>query len=282
MGIPTKLSLVSAMAILASVGSLQAADIIPEPVEPRVVELPPVEHAGGWYLRGDISMDWVDDFDATYATNTYTSSEIDRGFNFGIGAGYQFNEFFRADFTIERFSADFSGSTAGSCAFDGGGVIIAGSCSSVESADFSAWSTMANAYFDFGNFSGFTPYAGAGIGASYVSWDSYTSVETCTRTSVVTDACNTVGAANYVAPGTGAISSTSTITYAGDESWKFSYALMAGFSYDLTNQLKLDVGYKYTNIVSGAMINDIGGGISVDHSDLGIHAVRAGLRYMIW
>jgi hypothetical protein len=44
----TKLSVVSAIAILASVYSVQAADIIPEP---PVIELPPVERFGGWYLR---------------------------------------------------------------------------------------------------------------------------------------------------------------------------------------------------------------------------------------
>ncbi len=246
---------------------------------PRL-EMP--EEFGGWYLRGDISIDWVDDFDTTYVGNTFTSSELDQGFNFGIGVGYQFNKYFRADFTIERFSSDFSGSTAGSCAYDTGGVIVEGSCTSTDSAEFSAWSTMANGYFELGNYHGFTPYAGAGIGASYVSWDNYVSLETCTRPSVVTDSCYTAGDSRYTAPGAGAASTTTAVNYSGDGSWRFSYALMAGFSYDLWENLKLDAGYKYTNAMDGTMLPDIGGGISVNHGDIGIHAVRLGLRYQIW
>ncbi len=274
-----KLTITAAVALIAVVNSAGAADYVEEP---PVVELPPVEQFGGWYLRGDISVDWVDDFDTTFVGNSFIQSELDQGYNIGIGIGYQIDEFFRADITLERFASDFDGTTAGSCAFDGFGSAIVGSCRSVESADFTAWSAMANVYIDIGHFSGFTPYAGAGIGASYVSWDSYRSIDTCTRSSVATSSCYSAGSAAYVAPGAGGATSTRTTSYEGDDSWKFSYALMAGFSYDLTENLKLDAGYKYTNIASGPIINDIGGGASVDHDDLGIHAFRVGLRYQIW
>lgn len=274
-----KLTLIATVAILGVARSAGAADI---PEDPPVVELPPVEKFGGWYLRGDISADWVDTFSAKYAGNSYTSTKIDQGYNFGIGAGYQITEYLRADLTLERFGSDFSGSTVGSCAFTAGGTAIAGSCSSVESAKFTAWTGMANAYIDLGTFSGITPYAGLGLGASYVSWDSYQSVDTCTRTSVATNSCFTAGTAAYVAPGAGGVTSTRTTSYNGNQSWLFSYAFMAGFSYDLNENLKLDVGYKYTNIATGALIDNIGGGVSVDHSALGIHAVRLGLRYQVW
>lgn len=265
--------------MLVASQAMRAAEMLPDP---PVVELPPTEQFGGWYLRGDVSMDWVDDFDTTYVGNTYTSSTLDDGYNFGIGAGYQLNEFFRADVTLERFGSNFNGTTVGSCAFDAGGIAVPGSCTSVEVADFTAWSAMANAYFELGNFSGFTPYAGAGLGASYVSWENYVSVDTCTRTNVATESCFLAGTAAYVAPGTGTTTSTRTTRFDGDKSWKFSYALMAGVSYDITDNLKIDAGYKYTNIATGALINDIGGGASVDHANLGVHAVRVGLRYLIW
>ena len=274
-----KLTIISALSIIAATRIASAADILEEP---PVVELPPVEKFGGWYLRGDISADWVKEFDSVYAGTNYTLSEIDQGYNFGIGVGYQITDFIRADITLERFGADFNGATAGSCAFDAGGAAIVGSCRSVESADFSAWTGMANAYIDIGNFSGITPYAGVGLGASYVSWDSYQSVDTCTRTNVATNSCFTTGSAAYVAPGAGGATSTRTTSFDGDQSWLFTYAFMAGFSYDLTENLKLDAGYKYTNIATGPIIDNIGGGISVDHDAIGIHAFRVGLRYQVW
>ena len=273
-----KLTIAGAVVLLAVVNSANAADYSEEP---PVVELPPVEKFGGWYLRGDISVDLVDDFNTTYVGNSFILSELDQGYNVGIGVGYQINEFLRADLTIERFASDFNGTTAGSCAFIGG-VAVVGSCASVESAEFTAWTGMANAYVDVGNFSGLTPYIGAGLGASYVSWDSYQSIDTCTRTNVATSSCYAAGSAAYVAPGAGGSTSTRTTSFAGDQSWKFSYAFMAGVSYDLSENLKLDAGYKYTNIASGPIINDIGGGASVDHEAIGIHAFRVGLRYQIW
>ena len=274
-----KFTVAGAVVFLVAVNSANAADYNEGP---PVVELPPVKKFGGWYLRGDISMDLVNDFDTTYGGNNFTLSELDQGYNVGIGIGYQINELLRADLTLERFASDFNGATAGSCAFDSAGAAISGSCRSVESAEFSALSAMANGYIDIGHFGGLTPYAGAGVGTSYVSWDSYQSVDTCTRASVATSSCYAAGSSTYVAPGAGSTTSTRTTSHDDDQSWKFSYTLMAGFSYDISENLKLDAGYKYTNIESGPIIDDIGGGVSVDHEALGIHALRVGLRYQIW
>lgn len=279
MGKIKALSLASAIIVVGMGSSAHTADYSPEP---PVMELPPIVQFGGWYLRGDLSVDQVSNFDVTYGGNSFNNSEIDNGVNFGIGIGYQVSEHFRTDLTLERFGSSFSGATSGSCAYDAGGGVIGGSCWSNESSDFAAWSAMANGYWEMGNFSGWIPYAGAGLGASYVSWNDYRSVNTCTRTTVATDACYSAGEASYVAPGAGGTTSVSSVSYATDESWKFSYALMAGFSYELSQSLKLDLGYKYTSIASGTLISNIGGGTSVDHGDLGIHAVRLGLRYQMW
>ena len=45
----------------------------------------------------------------------------------------------------------------------------------------------------------------------------------------------------------------STSVNGGDDGWRFTYALMAGFAYDLTTNFKLDLGYKYRNIDGGDM-----------------------------
>ena len=74
---------------------------------------PPVEDFGGWYLRGDIgfSNQRVKRLNnALDAANTSSNQHL--GFNaagiFGLGVGYQFNNWFQADVTGEyRFSTGF-------------------------------------------------------------------------------------------------------------------------------------------------------------------------------
>ncbi len=79
MGSHKRLSIVSAIAILVSAYSVHAADYIPEP---PIVELPPVEKFGGWYLRGDIgyasvSVDEVSYFQGPTRTGSFEIHEID-------------------------------------------------------------------------------------------------------------------------------------------------------------------------------------------------------------
>ena len=87
-----------------------------------------------------------------------------------------------------------------------------------------AWLLLANAYADLGTYYGFTPYVGAGIGGAHVKWD---------------DLHNTIGPV--------------TTVHEGAENWRFAWALMAGTAYCLTDNLKLDVGYRFSHINGGRM-----------------------------
>ena len=79
---------------------------------------------------------------------------------FGLGVGYKFNDWFRADVTGEyRGKANFHGSD--NVAFTGGQGVDNYSGSKSE------WLFLANAYVDLGTWSCFTPYIGAGVGGSY-------------------------------------------------------------------------------------------------------------------
>src|SRR5215207_7081583 len=89
-----------------------AADmaIAPPPYAPAVVE-----DFGGWYLRGDIgfSNQRVDRLNNAL-DSTLTSSVQKNSFNtagiFGVGVGYKFNNWFRADVTGEyRGNSQFFG-----------------------------------------------------------------------------------------------------------------------------------------------------------------------------
>jgi opacity protein-like surface antigen len=184
---------------------------------------------------------------------------------FGAGLGYQINDWFRVDWTVNHYAEmDFTGSSAQNIACNvvvpGGG----GTCSYSDNGTFSATTLLANAYVDLGNYHGFTPYLGAGIGGAYVRWGTLTNTE-------YEDA----------APGNNAVD-----RHSSRSGWRFAYALHAGASYDINAHWKVDAGYSFTNISSGEMFGmgaatgNVGpGGF---HDDIQIHAFKVGLRYQIW
>lgn len=242
-------------------GPALAADLY----EPPIVEAPPpVYHEevsyGGWYLRGDLDYHVSKFRGAEYitygvdccglpvpGTNDFDFGNLRGAFSIGGGIGYQINKYLRADLTADYlFSSRFTGQTTGTC----GGV----PCSSVDVSSYSAFLMLANAYVDLGNWHGFTPYVGAGIGGAFVKW---------------ADLRNTVGGI--------------TTVHEGSKNMRFAWALMAGTSYCLTKRLKLDVGYRFTRIHGGRMFElapttGPGAGPGFDRG-FNIHEGRAGLRY---
>jgi len=247
-------------------------------VDPPVVQAPEIitQPAGGWYLRGDITYDVNRLDNPTYSVPgapgtevTFTSAEASDSFDIGLGIGYQINENFRVDLTGEYvFSSDFTGSTAGFC---DAAALAAGdlNCASVDTSSFTVFKLLANAYVDLGNFNGFTPYVGAGIGGAYVSWDALSNTNTCTVTAIGTPC-----PAGF----------PTTDVHGGTESWRFAWALHTGFSYDMTSNMKLDLGYTYSAISGGDMFQWLAPGTGTQGYDQGIdtHVFRAGIRYQIW
>ncbi|HEV7318630.1 MAG TPA: outer membrane protein [Ensifer sp.] len=228
--------------------------------------------ASAIYLRGDIGYaPWRGEgdpyyrtFDAgSYSSVPFDNARFDKPFSGSLGVGYQFTDTFRADLTAEYFEGRFNGSSssANPCAGQGAGT----SCAFSTGADYSALGLMANAYVDFGTLAGFTPYVGAGLGATRLNWD--TAIE---RASCVGAACAGTPASN---------------SYEGRDSWRFTYALMAGVSYDLSEQLKLDVGYRYSHIGDGEMFGFGAEALAGARGDKGFddglsrHEIRAGLRF---
>jgi opacity protein-like surface antigen len=238
--------------------SAHAADVYEAP-PPPVYEPEPVAF-GGWYIRGDLDYHWSDFRGADYITygvdccglpvpgsSSFASGDLDGSWSLGAGVGYQITSYLRTDLTADYwFDSDFEGSTVGVC----GGV----PCTSTDTSSYSAWVLLANAYADLGTYYGFTPYVGAGIGGAHVDWD---------------DLHNTVGG--------------TTTVHEGSDNWRFAWALMAGTSYCLTDNLKMDVGYRYTNIEGGRMFElapATGPGAGPGFDDgFNVHEARAGLRY---
>ena len=249
-----KKTLFGAAVMAAGVVPALAADIYeppvytPEPVYTQP-EPEPVDY-GGWYIRGDLDYHATKFRGGNYitygpppGTGAFDFGDIDSSWSVGGGVGYQVSRYLRTDLTLDWMGkADFNGQTSGVC----GGV----PCVSVDTSSYSALLLLANAYAEFGTWHGITPYVGAGIGGAYVKWDTLR---------------NTAGGI--------------TTPHDGSANWRFAWALMAGASYCLTNDLKLDVGYRYANISGGRMFEYASGVAPGFDKGFHIHEGRVGLRY---
>lgn len=118
--------------------------------------------------------------------------------------------------------------------------------------DVHTYSFMANFFYDFANYSGFVPYVGAGIGFAY---------------HVMSDVYDDINP---------------QVALAGDEDLVFTWALMAGVGYNVSENVVIDVGYRYIDL----------GGVSSERADtaffvnpflnlddLTAHEIKAGIRY---
>ncbi|MEN3791144.1 outer membrane protein [Fulvimarina sp. MAC3] len=268
----TKLNaaLVASVALLGWTAA-QAADLPPiysTPIYETAPELQPVEIGNGWYLRGDVGYafesttdaDWTVDryYNGTqtrFGQGSYRELDIEGGAEFTLGAGYRFTDYLRTDVTATRFETDVN--------------IADGTFDNLRSGDLTAWQLMANGYFDLGTYVGLTPYVGAGVGATHVNIDQTT--------------CSYLG---------GDCTFGNTFVYEPQETddWRFTYSLMAGVSYDINKSLKLDVGYRYSNIdgadMPGMSVTHIADGdvFRLEQKDNGFdrHAISVGLRYSLW
>lgn len=245
------------VAVLLTGTSAYAADVY----QPEVIEAPVQEVAietGGWYLRGDAGFSYNRLRGAHYFQGSnaivrdFDSAKLKHGFTLGGGVGYQITNHLRTDVTLDYlFKSKFRGSTSGSC-----GVAVA--CTSTDVASLTALSLLANAYVDIGTYGVVTPYVGAGIGGTYVNWGDLKNTS-----------CDDGDPTNC----------DPTVVHRGKKSWRFTYALMAGASVDVTCNLKADLGYRFRHVTKGEMFGyNLNGGPGYDKGFYS-HEARAGLRY---
>lgn len=240
-----------------------AADISYDPpvidYEPPVMAAPHNDAFGGWYIRGDVGYHnsrmrgghWIT---PGPGENSFVTAKLSDGWSVGGGVGYQVTNYLRTDLTLDYFNkVSFRGSTRGACGVDP-------NCVSTDVSSMSALSLLANAYVELGTWHKITPYIGAGIGGTRVNWST-----------LANTACEEADPSNC----------DPTEFHAGKKGWRFTYALMAGASYCLTNSLKLDAGYRFRHVNSGGMFGV--GGVTGPGFDKGfnVHEVRGGLRYHI-
>jgi opacity protein-like surface antigen len=205
-----------------------AADmaIAPPPYAPPVVE-----DFGGWYLRGDIgfSNQRVSRLNNALDVNATTSVQT-LNFNsagiFGLGVGYRFNNWFRADITGEyRGNSQFFGTDA---------ITFAGGFGTdTYHATKSEWVVLGNAYVDLGTWWCITPFIGAGVGGARVSINGFTDQ-------------------GIVTPVPGPGPALASLAFGDNVSrWNFAWALHAGVAYRVTPNFTVELAYRYLDMGNG-------------------------------
>ena len=142
---------------------------------------------------------------------------------FGLGVGYKFNNWFRADVTGEcRGNSQFFGTDRITYV---GGVGV-----DTYHATKNEWVVLANAYVDLGTWWCMTPFIGAGVGGARVAINGFTDQ----------------GIANN---GGGALPGLAF----GDNvaKWNFAWALHAGVAYKVTPNFTVELAYRYLDMGDG-------------------------------
>jgi opacity protein-like surface antigen len=270
-------SLIAAGAVSLMSTAAFAADM---PIAgPPMYAPPPPADFGGWYLRGDIgfsnqSVSSVKNTNAALYTGLKSFNQttgFDTGGIFGIGAGYKFNNWFRADITGQyRGNTNFHGLDIVS--YPNGGATGYGS--DVYNAQKSEWLVLANAYADLGTWWCITPFIGAGVGTSRVTISGFTD----------NGVTNLQLPPPPAAPFAGGPPVASNATAASGSQWNFAWALHAGLAYQINPNVTLELAYSYVNLGSGTtgVISDFTGfqaGHVMKFNDITSNDLKLGVRW---
>lgn len=262
-----KLVLAAGAASLMSTVALAADMAIAPP--PQMYAPPPVEDFGGWYLRGDVgfSNQQVKKRDY-YSYPTLVSLDQTTGFDaagiYGVGVGYQFNSWFRADVTGQyRGRSNLKGLDLTS--YYDTGVLQRGS--DLYGGSVSSWVVMANGYVDLGTWWCVTPFVGAGIGAARNTISGFTDIGVNGTT------------AFGASPGLASATDTSA-------KWGMAWALHTGLAYKVSPNMSVELGYSYMNlgdVATGELVTKDGfgrgQGRTMQFKDLTSHDVKLGVRW---
>jgi opacity protein-like surface antigen len=245
------------------ISSVAFAADMPIAAPPPMYAPPPPADFGGWYLRGDIGMSnqSAKSIDSAVA-QTFPTTTDGLGFDsagiFDLGAGYRFNNWFRADVIGQwRGRSNLHGSNT---VFYGPGDIGVNNYSGSKSE----WVVMANAYVDLGTWWCITPFIGAGVGGSYNKLSSFRD-----------------DGMRY----TGGVLSNSTTYFADNGKWNFAWAAHAGLAYKVNPGFTVELAYSYMNLGEAApgnyhaFDNSISGASTIKVKDITSHDIKLGVRW---
>jgi len=204
-----------------------AADMAIAP-PPQMYAPAPVQDFGGWYLRGDVGMTntrtklHVNAYDTLPANTVFNQfgHGFDSGTLFGLGVGYQFNNWFRADITGEyRSKVSFNGTDF--FQFNPGGGLA-----DAYHGGYQSWVGLVNAYADLGTWWCLTPFVGVGVGAATIKTTGFTDVATFPAFD----------------------GRTSSFVADGASKTNLAWAVHAGVAYKVTNNFTVELAYRYLDM----------------------------------
>lgn len=254
---------------------------LPPPVD--APEITTFSSASGWYMRGDLGYNAAVNYGdpevrsynkstGSYSSTRFDSSRFDSDFTVNAAGGYQFNDWLRSDFSIDYFKGTFKGKSMSSSPCSAIQP-AATKCGSSYEQEMASLGLLANAYVDLGTYFGLTPYVGGGAGATNVDYGKMTTSRYCASGGASCDKFTDYKDRNND----------------GAESWRFTYALMTGVSYDVTSNMKLDLGYRFSQVQGGAMYDWSSSeskqgarGNKGEDDGFARHEFRAGLRVVGW
>jgi opacity protein-like surface antigen len=263
-------------AIVGMTSLAQAADLLPPPPPMEPAPMAATEFSG-WYLRGDVGMAVqtgnlspsispnplvglpADAFNSFYNTSLSASALFD------VGVGYQINNWLRFDVTGE-----YRGGSHFQTLEQVGIPSTASQFGDFYRGDVSSFIGLLNGYVDIGTWYGVTPFVGAGVGFA----NNRLSGVTDTGFACTGGPCSGVG--GYLTDGS---------------KTNLAWALMAGLDFNVTQNLKLELGYRfldYGSLKSGVShcSNGAGGfscgggsGYTLATKDMMSQDFRLGLRW---
>ncbi|MBS0242663.1 MAG: porin family protein [Proteobacteria bacterium] len=207
--------------------------------------------AGPCYMRGDVGYSWSGSGNSRYVGNAVTEQFSNESY----GGGAMYDVAFGCGSGSRGFRAEIEFGYRPDRQFTGDNIItISGTPIDPKfTSKYDNYTVMANAYYDFGNFRGFVPYVGAGLGVSI----------------------NDMGWTTTDSP-------LSPNPQFGQTKASLAWSLMAGVGYQLSDRAILDVGYRYIDL--GKAQSDAQDTLMFKNpilalNDLSAHEVRVGLRY---
>jgi opacity protein-like surface antigen len=265
-----KRAAIAGAAAFVVVPSAFAADL------PPIIQKAPVAVAefGGWYLRGDIgiSSERAGSFrqegfggaplplSVQQVTKEFSGAGI-----FGVGFGYEFNSWLRADITGEYRNGSI---------FRGFGIVTAANGTTLipehPTVNKTEWVFLGNVYVDLGTWWSVSPFVGAGVGMANVRLKGFNDVAIASLDPILG---TTILNANNWAP--------------DGSKWNFAWAVHAGLAYHVTPNFTVELAYRYLDMgdgVTGSPITGFDGtiqGTRFHVENITSHDLKLGIRWML-
>ncbi len=273
-----------------------------------------IEVGSNWYVRGDVGVGFtnaptivlptISSLPPGFLASGTSSSGSGAGFTGDLGFGYRINNIVRMDATWDYWtSPSRTRSFAVICPYGLQGVAnpITGApagylydptntCAGTTSLSQHNDAFLANGYVDLGTYGGFTPYLGGGVGLN-VSFPqgSASFLETANGLPYAANlTSNGAFPAVWVNPAGQPINPQPAIPFAAQNwngsinatTYRFAFALAAGFGFQLSPSATLDVGYRYLNAGQSNLLVNPQTGLTVKQNNVS-QQILVGVRYLL-